>query len=35
MFEVSVNNVYIINQFQTAVAQGGRGVKSVSEGDRE
>jgi hypothetical protein len=30
--EVSVYNVYITNQFKTTIAQGGRGVKSISRG---
>jgi hypothetical protein len=36
--EVSVYNVYITDQLQTTFAQeggGGRGVKSISRGDRE
>jgi hypothetical protein len=33
--EVSVNNVYISNQFQTTFAQGGGGAKSFSRGDCE
>jgi hypothetical protein len=34
--EVSINNVYITNQFQTTFAQGGRvAVKSISRGDCE
>ncbi len=35
-FKVSVNNVYITNQFQNTIAQGGGGGgKSVSWGDCE
>jgi hypothetical protein len=33
--EVTVYNVYIINQFQTTFAQGEREVKPVSRGDCE
>jgi hypothetical protein len=33
--EVSVYNVYMINQFQTTFAQGGEEGKPVSKGDCE